>query len=122
MTLNNGQPFPERTLILFLSVGVILSTLFIATFILPIFSKKNTSEDTNYSEILNKAQIKVWYNTINKLKLEIDNKKYIHLIINEYKYRIHQLKRGNSYYKNWNRSSKLEKKWKILKNCYKKKI
>jgi len=120
LTLENGQPFPERTLILFLSVGVILSTLLIATFILPLFAKKNTAEKTNYSEILNTAQIKVWSNTINKLKLEIDNKKYIQLIINEYKYRIHQLKRGNSYYKNWNRSSKLEKKWMIL--CYKKEI
>lgn len=120
LILENGQPFPERTLILFLSVGVILSTLLIATFILPIFAKKDTAEDANCSEILNKAQIKVWSNTINKLKLEVDNKKYIHIIINEYKYRIHQLKRGNSYYKNWNRSSKLEKKWMII--CYKKEI
>ena len=120
LTLENGQPFPERTLILFLSVGVILSTLLIATFILPLFAKKDTAKDANCSEILNKAQIKVWSNTINKLKLEVDNKKYIHIIINEYKYRIHQLKRGNSYYKNWNRSSKSEKKWMIL--CYKKEI
>ena len=75
LTLENGQPFPERTLILFLSVGVILSTLLTATFILPLFAKKNTSEDTNYLKILNKAQINVWYNTINKLKLEVDNKK-----------------------------------------------
>jgi CPA1 family monovalent cation:H+ antiporter len=78
------------------------------------------SEEINYLEALNKAQIKVWTNTINKLKLDIDNKKYIHMVINEYKYRIHQLKRGNSYYRNWNRSSKEEKKWMIL--CYKKEI
>lgn len=120
LNLENGQPFPERTLILFLSVGVILSTLLIATFILPLFAKKETTEEANYSETLNKAQIKVWTNTINKLKIEIDNKKYISMIINEYKYRIHQLKRGNSYYKNWNRSSKEEKKWMIT--CYKKEI
>ena len=69
---------------------------------------------------MNKAQIKVWINTINKLKLETDNKKYIHMTINEYRYRINQLKRGNSYYKNWNRSNKEEKKWMIL--CYKKEI
>lgn len=120
LTLENGQPFPERTLILFLSVGVILTTLLITTFILPLFAKKDTSEEANYLETMNKAQIKVWINTINKLKLEIDNKKYIHMVINEYKYRIHQLKRGNSYYKNWNRSSKEEKKWMVL--CYKKEI
>lgn len=120
LTLENGQPFPERTLILFLSVGVILTTLFTATFILPLFAQKDIPEETNYSETLNKAQIKVWTNTINKLKLEIDNKKYINIAINEYKYRIHQLKRGNSYYKNWNRSSKDEKKWMLL--CFKKEI
>lgn len=120
LTLENGQPFPERTLILFLSVGVILTTLFTATFILPLFAQKDMPEETNYSETLNKAQIKVWTNTIYKLKLVIDNKKYINIAINEYKYRIHQLKRGNSYYKNWNRSSKDEKKWMLL--CFKKEI
>ncbi|MBE6088710.1 Na+/H+ antiporter [Clostridium beijerinckii] len=120
LTLENGDPFPERTLILFLSVGVILTTLLITTFILPIFANKSISKETNYLEILNKAQIKVWANTINKLKLEIDNKKYINMIISEYKYRIHQLKRGNSYYKNWNRSSKEEKKWMLI--CFKKEI
>ncbi|OCA98909.1 Na+/H+ antiporter [Clostridium beijerinckii] len=120
LTLENGDPFPERTLILFLSVGVILTTLLITTFILPIFANKSISKETNYLEILNKAQIKVWANTINKLKLEIDNKKYINMTISEYKYRIHQLKRGNSYYKNWNRSSKEEKKWMLI--CFKKEI
>ena len=120
LTLENGQEFPNRTLILFLAVGVILTTLLIATFILPLFAKKDTSEEVNHLEALNKAQIKVWVNTINKLKLETDNKKYIHMTKNEYRYRINQLKNGNCYYKNWNRSNKEEKKWMIL--CYKKEI
>ncbi|MBN7575077.1 Na+/H+ antiporter [Clostridium sp. 2-1] len=120
LALENGEPFPERTLILFLSVGVILTTLLITTFILPLFANKNIPKETDYLQIMNKAQIKVWDNTINKLKLEIDNKKYINMIISEYKYRIHQLKRGNSYYKNWNRSSKEEKKWMLI--CFKKEI
>jgi len=120
LTLENGQEFPNRTLILFLAVGVILTTLLIATFILPLFAKKDTSEETNHLEALNKAQIKVWINTINKLKLETDNKKYIQMTKNEYRYRINQLKSGNSYYKNWNRSNKEEKKWMI--SCYKKEI
>lgn len=120
LALENGEPFPERTLILFLSVGVILTTLLITTFILPLFANKNIPKETDYLQIMNKAQIKVWANTINKLKLEIDNKKYINMIISEYKYRIHQLKRGNSYYKNWNRSSKEEKKWMLI--CLKKEI
>lgn len=120
LTLDNGQEFPARTLILFLAVGVILTTLLIATFILPIFAKRDVSEKENYLEILNKAQIDVWINTINKLKLEKDNKKYINITINEYKYRINELQNGNSYYKSWTRSSKEEKKWMLL--CYKKEI
>ncbi|CUU48558.1 Na+/H+ antiporter [Clostridium beijerinckii] len=120
LVLENGEPFPERTLILFLSVGVILATLLITTFILPLFANKNIPKETDYLQIMNNAQIKVWANTINKLKLEIDNKKYINMIISEYKYRIHQLKRGNSYYKNWNRSSREEKKWMLI--CFKKEI
>jgi len=120
LTLENGQDFPGRSLILFLAVGVILATLFIATFILPIFAKKDINEEKNYLEALNKSQIKVWNNTINLLKLETDNKKYIDMTINEYKYRINELESGNSYYKNWNRSGKEEKKWMIL--CYKKEI
>ena len=88
LVLDNGKEFPQRTLILFLAVGVILATLLIATFILPIFARKDKTEDINWLEALNKAQIKVWIDTINKLKLEIDNKKYIHFTINEYRYRI----------------------------------
>jgi CPA1 family monovalent cation:H+ antiporter len=103
---------------LIFAVGVILTTLLIATFILPIFAKRDAAEEINYLETLNKAQINVWINTINKLKLETDNKRYIHMTINEYRYSINQLKHGNSYYKNWNRSNKEEKKWMIL--CYRK--
>lgn len=120
LTLENGQEFPARTLILFLAVGVILVTLLIATFILPIFAKRDASEKENHIEALNKAQIDVWSNTINKLKLENDNKKYVDITINEYKYRINELQNGNPYYKNWTRSSKEEKKWMLL--CYKKEI
>ncbi|WP_418235986.1 Na+/H+ antiporter [Clostridium saccharoperbutylacetonicum] len=120
LVLENGEPFPARTLILFLSVGIILTTLLITTFILPFFAKKNIPEEANYLETLNKAQIKVWKNTIDKLKLEIENNKYIPLTISEYKLRIHQLKRGNSYYKNWNIGDKEEKKWMLV--CFKKEI
>ncbi|WP_238916741.1 Na+/H+ antiporter [Clostridium sp. YIM B02555] len=120
LVLENGEPFPARTLILFLSVGIILTTLLITTFILPFFAKKNIPEESNYLETLNKAQINVWKNTIDKLKLEIENNKYVPLTISEYKLRIHQLKRGNSYYKNWNIGDKEEKKWMLI--CFKKEI
>lgn len=69
--LENGDKFPERNLILFLAVGVILLTLCIATFILPVFAKKDTKQELDNLRILKSSQVKVWEAAINKLKLEI---------------------------------------------------
>lgn len=118
--LENGDKFPERNLILFLAVGVILLTLCIATFILPMFAKKDTKEELDNLRILKSSQVKVWEAAINKLKLENYDKKYIDIVIAEYNHKINQLVNGASYYNNWNAVNKEEKKLRIL--CYKKEI
>lgn len=118
--LENGDKFPERNLILFLAVGVILLTLFIATFILPIFAKKDHKEEADNLRILKSAQVTVWKNTINKLILENYDKKYIDLTIAEYKHKINELLNDSSNYDNWNIFNNDEKKLRIL--CYKKEI
>lgn len=118
--LENGDKFPERNLILFLAVGVILLTLFIATFILPIFAKKDHKEEADNLRILKCAQVTVWKNTINKLMLENYDKKYIYLTIAEYKHKINELLNDSSNYDNWNIFNNDEKKLRIL--CYKKEI
>lgn len=118
--LENGDKFPERNLILFLAVGVILLTLCIATFILPMFAKKDPKEELDNLRILKSSQVKVWENTINKLKLENYDKKYIDLTVAEYNHKINELLNGTSDYNNWNAVNKEEKKLRVL--CYKKEI
>ena len=118
--LENGDKFPERNLILFLAVGVILLTLCIATFILPMFAKKDPKEELDNLRILKSSQVKVWENTINKLKLENYDKKYIDLTVAEYNHKINELLNGTSDYNNWNVVNKEEKKLRVL--CYKKEI
>ncbi|WP_024621948.1 Na+/H+ antiporter [Metaclostridioides mangenotii] len=120
LTLNNGNPFPNRDLILFLAVGVMLVTLLIATFILPLLAKKDTSEEYDYSEKLKKAQIRVWRETIETLKSKESDNPYVGMAIAEYKYQISQIERGNTYYKSWEIRSKEEKK--LLIKCFKKEI
>ena len=118
--LENGDKFPERNLILFLAVGVILLTLCIATFILPMFAQKDPKEEVDNLRILKSSQVKVWENTINKLKLENYDKKYIDLTVAEYNHKINELLNGTSDYNNWNVVNKEEKKLRVL--CYKKEI
>lgn len=120
LTLENGNPFPNRDLILFLAVGVILVTLLIATFILPLLAKKDSSEEADYSEKLKKAQIRVWKDTIETLKSRESDNPYVGMAIAEYKYQISQIERGNTYYKSWEIRSKEEKK--LLINCFKMEI
>lgn len=120
LTLENGKPFPNRDLILFLAVGVILVTLLIATFILPLLAKKDSTEEADYSEKLKKAQIKVWKDTIETLKSRESDNPYVGMAIAEYKYQISQIERGNTYYKSWEIRSKEEKK--LLINCFKMEI
>lgn len=120
LTLNNGNPFPNRDLILFLAVGVMLVTLLIATFILPLLAKKDTSEEYDYSEKLKKAQIRVWRETMETLKSKESDNPYVGMAIAEYKYQISQIERGNTYYKSWEIRSKEEKK--LLIKCFKKEI
>ncbi|SHI03076.1 monovalent cation:H+ antiporter, CPA1 family [Sporobacter termitidis DSM 10068] len=44
LVLQNGSPFPERDLIIFLAAGVIFLTLLIASFVLPFIGEKKAAE------------------------------------------------------------------------------
>lgn len=48
--LGNGDPFPQRDLIIFLAAGVILVSLLIANFLLPLLLKSETPEKDNDEE------------------------------------------------------------------------
>lgn len=50
--LEDGTPFPERNLILFLAAGVILCTLVIATVVLPILTEKEEEDEERNKKLL----------------------------------------------------------------------
>ncbi len=86
--LMNGEPFPERSLILFLAAGVILFTLIAATILLPLLCKKRTSEsDSGGQADLAEAKRKLILGSINRLELGIDeeNRFASYELINEYR-------------------------------------
>ncbi|EHJ01627.1 Na+/H+ antiporter [Clostridium sp. DL-VIII] len=87
--LENGEVFPERSLILFLTAGVILFTLISATVFLPFLSKGEEEEKEQLiNDNLNKAKNKLIVSAINTIKSEIsdENAAAAYELINEYKW------------------------------------
>lgn len=87
--LDNGEAFPERSLILFLTAGVILFTLISATVFLPFLSKGEEEEKEQLiNDNLNKAKNKLIISSINIIKSEIndENAAAAYELINEYKW------------------------------------
>jgi Na+/H+ antiporter len=85
--LQDGQPFPERSLIIFLAAGVILFTLVTASFILPLFSKRSLDYHDEDQEALERTiRVKIMKTVIQALKEErnLENKAAISAIISDY--------------------------------------
>lgn len=94
LVLNDGSPFPQRDLILFLCAGVILFTLVIASVALPLLSKGPSGEagaDKRLSE--KEAQFRIIKRTIKALRDEIneDNKEAALSVIADYNRKLQQL-------------------------------
>lgn len=68
--LADGAPFPQRDLIIFLSAGVILLTLILASLLLPIIAKKEEGEDKEVLKV--RALAKMFHTSIQAVKLEAD--------------------------------------------------
>lgn len=86
--MNNGEIFPERSLILFLTAGVILFTLISATIILPLLSKQESEERKIFIDgNLIKAKSKLLMAAIKTIESEIneENEVVAYELINEYK-------------------------------------
>ncbi|WP_027626428.1 Na+/H+ antiporter [Clostridium lundense] len=86
--LDNGEVFPERSLILFLTAGVILFTLVVATVALPILSKQELVEEESLDDNnLSKAKKKLLLASIKTIESEINekNEAVAYELINEYK-------------------------------------
>lgn len=85
--LQDGLPFPERSLIIFLAAGVILFTLVTASFLLPLFSRRSLDyHDENQEDLERNVRVKIMGTVIQALKEErnIENKAAISAIISDY--------------------------------------
>src|SRR5690606_8575706 len=92
--LDNGEAFPNRSLILFLAAGTILFTLIVATIMLPLLSKGQLSEDGEELKMdLEEARRRILLDSIKKIKSEIteENEAAAYELMDEYKLRFQQI-------------------------------
>lgn len=95
--LDDGTLFPQRALIIFLASGVILCTLIIATFILPLLAKNE--EVTTEDERAEKAtRIRILRNVIRELKEQTlpETKAATDEVIEDHRRRIYDLQHDNN--------------------------
>lgn len=93
--LVNGEPFPERSLLIFIAAGVILLTLLIASVLLPVLARRE-SEKTDQSErkAEKNASIFIKEAAIQSVRKQIndENREAAAAVIADYQSILHQLK------------------------------
>ncbi|WP_127586318.1 Na+/H+ antiporter [Paenibacillus koleovorans] len=98
--LENGDPFPQRDLILFLASSVILISLLAASIFLPLLAKKTSASDTAEKERLERAwQLEVMASAVKILQNATteENEAAVNSVIGDYKLMMQQLaQRGGS--------------------------
>lgn len=104
--LENGEAFPNRSLLLFLAAGTILFTLILATVVLPILSKGGASSKGTGKLTTEEARRKVLLKSISKLKEELNEENEIaaYELIDEYTLRLQQLEPDTSKMKKGTKS------------------
>lgn len=107
--LEDGTPFPERNLILFLAAGVILCTLVIAAVVLPLLTEKEEGDEKRNEKLLTARRklIKIALQTI-KENMNDTNKTASLAVIGEYNEKMKNL--HFQQYTSSNRIKKLERK------------
>ncbi|MEK5393309.1 Na+/H+ antiporter [Margalitia sp. FSL K6-0131] len=95
--LEDGSPFPERSLILFIAAGVILLTLIIASIFLPVIAKSDGAKEVEREKIKEWALIQMSIAAIRTIRnsMNDDNRASALSIITSYNKKIHQLRYGN---------------------------
>lgn len=91
--MDNGEDFPNRSLIIFLAAGTILVTLLAATIILPILSKGKAEEEKGAKLETEEARRRVLLTSLRKLKkeLNVENEVAAYELIDEYTMRLNHL-------------------------------
>ncbi|MGE6630059.1 Na+/H+ antiporter [Bacillus sp. NPDC077027] len=94
--LDNGSPFPERHLIIFLAAGVILLTLVMASILLPLLSeKKDKKADMDMETKIQHAKRKLFRSAIKTLKegMNAENSEVTLAVINDYRQKLRNIQR-----------------------------
>ncbi|PWW02917.1 sodium/proton antiporter (CPA1 family) [Paenibacillus cellulosilyticus] len=94
LLLDDGSPFPERDLIIFLSAGVILVTLIVASVVLPLLSRKTDGEGAESKHLTeHQAQVRILEMAVRSLKDEItdDNREVIAAVLGDYGQKLRQV-------------------------------
>lgn len=91
--LENGDAFPNRSLLLFLAAGTILFTLILATIVLPILSKGKMPEKGAGKLSTEEARRKILLKSISTLKQKLSDKNEVaaYELIDEYTLRLQQI-------------------------------
>lgn len=92
LVLNTGEPFPQRNLIIFLASGVILCTLLLANFLLPILAPKPHEEDVD-REAIGRAKVDIMRAVIDRLaeSRSKSNARAVGAVIKSYNDRIERI-------------------------------
>ncbi len=95
LLLDNGTMFPQRDLIILISTGVILVSLVITNFILPLLIEKKTNQGRSAAET--GAYLEILRNVISQLGIQInsENKSATELVIRSYYGRTANLQHTN---------------------------
>ncbi len=93
--LDSGDPFPARSLLLFLAAGVILFTLIVATVFLPVLSKGEDMEDAEGEKDLSPFKQRLLEKAVDQIRSVVneENKTAAYELIGEYRRRIRELAR-----------------------------
>ena len=93
LTLSTGEAFPQRDLLLFLTCGVIIVTLVIANYVVPVLAPKTDEQDSE--QLDSDVEIEMLENVITGLKRQqtAENKQATGRVMRSYHRRIASLRR-----------------------------
>lgn len=97
-TLSTGEAFPQRDTLIFLASGVILCTLLLANFVVPVLAPKDDSPDETEEQDVNAVIIDILKRVIRQLREQKtpQNESSTQIVIRQYSERIKRLRRQNT--------------------------
>lgn len=97
--VSTGEAFPQRSLIIFLASGVILCTLLLANFLLPILAPKNEKEvDEDEAEAYDRTKIEILRTVIERLMADStdEDDRETKVVIKSYNQRIRAIRENST--------------------------